>query len=272
MALRSACVAGVRHGVTSPATAALECGKVTAMMRMFPPLIVLPILSLIWLLSAASAQACRMALVLGFDVSQSVNAQDYRLQVDGIVAALQDSEVRGLLLDAPDPVAVTIFEWAGQYEQRLVADWTILDRPATIDHLVQSVLAHQRGGYGLTAVGSALLYAQDLLDRAPRCLWQTIDLAGDGAQNNGPQPRRLYDTTDFGGIVVNGLAIGEHEEGIEAWFRHNVLHGPGAFVEFSATYQDFADAFRRKLIRELTVLLLSEVDTRHRAPTAAWPN
>ncbi len=207
------------------------------------------------------AQACRLALVLGFDVSRSVDHLDYRLQMDGIVAALRDPEVRELLQLAPQPVAVAIFEWSGQSQQRLIADWSLLDSPEAIDAVVRAVQIHQRRDHGLTAVGSALTYARSLLARAPNCLWQTIDLAGDGELNNGPPPRRIYDTTDFGGIVVNGLAIGAHEAQIEEWFIRNVLHGPGAFVEFTPDYASFAEAFRRKLIRELAVPLFGGLPT-----------
>jgi len=219
------------------------------------PLIAL-ISVLLWSASPGHAQACRLALVLGFDVSRSVDEQDYRLQTNGIVAALNDRQIRRLLLRSPPHVALAVFEWAGQYEQTLISDWTILDSATAIDGLVGRIQSHQRGHNGLTAVGSALTFARDLMQRGPNCLWQTIDLAGDGALNNGPAPRRIYDTTNFGGIVVNGLAIGAHEDQIEHWFRRNVLHGPGAFVEFASTHEDFADAFRRKLIRELTEPLL----------------
>jgi len=213
-------------------------------------------LALGWILAAAPARACRLAIVLGFDVSRSVDDQDYRLQVVGIIAALFDHEVRALLLNPAQPVAMAVFEWAGQFEQEMVADWTLLDSGAAIDTLAQTVLTHERRGRGLTAVGSALTYARRLIERGPECLWQTIDLAGDGQINDGPEPRRIYDTTAFGDIVVNGLAIGEHEHRIERWFTQNVLHGPGAFVEFTPTHDGFAQAFRRKLIRELTEPML----------------
>ncbi|WP_417588322.1 DUF1194 domain-containing protein [Pararhodobacter oceanensis] len=215
----------------------------------FAPL--LTIFALTALLIANPARACRLALVLGFDVSRSVNDIDYRLQVDGIVAALFDPEVRGLILEPSQPVAMAVFEWAGQVEQQLVADWTLLNSAADIDLLAQQILTHTRRERGLTAVGSALTYARRLIAHGPACTWQTIDLAGDGQINDGPEPRRIYDTTDFGDIVVNGLAIGVHEHRIEDWFRRNVLHGPGAFLEFTPTHEDFAEAFRRKLIREL---------------------
>ncbi|MCB1397677.1 MAG: DUF1194 domain-containing protein [Rhodobacter sp.] len=209
------------------------------------------------------ALACRLALVLGFDVSLSVDAADYAAQRDGIVAALTDPRLRALLLDNPQPVAMAAFEWAGHREQALIADWTLLDSPAAIDRFAATIAAHPRRHRGLTAVGSALTYAVAQLERAPVCTRQTIDLAGDGVRNNGPQPRRIYDTSDLGGITVNGLAIGGLDPEVLQWFRDNVLHGPGAFVEFAASRADFAAAFRRKLIREVQEPLLGMAAAPH---------
>ncbi|MCB1405771.1 MAG: DUF1194 domain-containing protein [Rhodobacteraceae bacterium] len=209
------------------------------------------------LLLPAPALACRLALALGFDVSRSVDESDYRLQQDGIVAALFDPEIRALILNSAEPVMLSLFEWAGQRQQTLIVGWTRLDSPAAIDQVALQVLAHRRQITGLTAVGSALLYGRDLLQRQPDCLWHTLDLAGDGKVNDGPEPRRIYDTTDFGGIVVNALVVGEHESDVLRWFEQNVLHGPGAFAEFAATQDHFGETFRRKLIRELSDSLLS---------------
>lgn len=202
--------------------------------------------------AASPAQACRLALALGFDVSRSVDAADYRVQIDGITAALFDAEIRSLILDSPDPVAMALFEWAGPGEQVLIVDWMLLTDPAQLDEMARRVLGHSRAFNGLTAVGSALDYAGALMSRAPACLWQTLDMAGDGQSNAGPEPRPILSGSTFAEITVNGLAIAAHEGMITDWFRQNLLHGPGAFVELAPRHEDFTEAFRRKLIRELS--------------------
>lgn len=212
------------------------------------------------ILTAAPAQACRLALALGFDVSRSVDAVDYRIQIDGITAALFDPEIRRLILDSPDPVAMALFEWAGPGEQLLIADWMLLTDEAHIDELARRVLGHERRFNGLTAVGSALDYGRELFTRAPECLWQTLDMAGDGQSNAGPEPLTRFLGPRFDEITVNGLAIAAHEGMIFDWFRRNVLHGPGAFVELARNHTDFAEAFRRKLIRELTPFVIGAAE------------
>ena len=197
------------------------------------------------------ALACRLALALGFDVSRSVDAQDYRVQVDGIVAAFFDREVRDLILRPAQPVALAIYEWGGAREQALVVDWVTPRSEADLDDLVVRLLLHERSFGALTAVGAALDFGADLLARAPACDWQTLDLAGDGQSNDGEDPARVYARRDFGRIVVNGLAIGGHESAILPYFAREVRRGPGAFVEYTPTHQEFAQAFVRKLRREL---------------------
>lgn len=218
----------------------------------------LPFITLVALgLSASSASACRLALALGFDVSRSVDGADYRNQTDGIIAAFANPVVRDLLLRPEQPVAVAVYEWAGQYRQTLLADWVLLDSAETIDALAQRIETHHRVDNSLTAVGSALVYGRALLSRAPQdCPWHTLDLAGDGQNNDGYAPARIYAEGGFDGIVVNGLVIGEHDPEVRAWYERHVLHGPGAFAEYAVTHAEFADAFLRKLIRELTEPML----------------
>ncbi|MFC6686684.1 DUF1194 domain-containing protein [Jhaorihella thermophila] len=61
-----------------------------------------------------AAAACRHALALGLDVSGSVDGREYRLQLDGLAAALRDPRVKQALLAMPAaPVRIAVFEWSG---------------------------------------------------------------------------------------------------------------------------------------------------------------
>ena len=63
------------------------------------------------LLAAPADAACRQALALGLDVSSSVDDTEYRLQLDGLAAALLKPEVRAAFLALPDaPVRLYVFE------------------------------------------------------------------------------------------------------------------------------------------------------------------
>jgi len=226
--------------------------------HMVRTLAMLPALALTLLLCLpAQAQACRLALAMGFDVSRSVSEASYRIQIDGIIAALNDPEIRAAMLEPALPVALALYEWSGEHEQTLVADWTMIRSDGDVDALIARIADHHRRHIGLTAVGAALAYGHRLLRRAPRCVWQTLDISGDGYNNVGPPPARVYARRDFAQITVNGLAIGGHESGVLRWYTAEVIRGPGAFVEFAPTHRDFAEVFRRKLWRELTEPVLS---------------
>ena len=72
----------------------------------------------------AQAAACRQALALGLDVSGSVDADEYRLQLDGLAAALASPEVvSALIADAASPVRITVYEWSGPNDQQVLVPW-----------------------------------------------------------------------------------------------------------------------------------------------------
>jgi len=228
--------------------------------------------ALLTLLAAPAAADCRLALVLGFDVSASVDAREYRLMMEGTAAALVSPAVMAAAL-ADRPVAMAAFVWAGAREQAVVAGWRVIDGPGALRAFAARIAAFPRptgdplGGWtGRTAVGAALVAARRMLDQAPDCDAQTVDLAGDGENNDGPEPGPLRAAL-FPGATVNALAVGgdlplDHgtmaEEGgrLSAWFTAHVLWGPGAFVESAEDYDDFARAIARKLERELQPPLL----------------
>ncbi len=208
-------------------------------------------------LAGPAGAECRLALALGFDVSRSVDAADYRIMQTGLAAALRAPAVRKAALTPPDHVALALYEWSGQREQVLILPWTEVRSAADLEALALAVEAHRRGKkLSPTGLGAALAYGHGLLAEAPPCAAQTLDIAGDGQNNDGISPARAYATYDFAGLTVNGLPIGGHESDISLYYRTEVMRGPGAFVEPARTQADFPDAIRRKLEKELSPRLL----------------
>lgn len=210
----------------------------------------------------AGAQTCRLALALALDVSSSVDAREYALQRDGIVYALGDPQVQDALFAGPEHVALAVFEWSGAAEQVLVLDWTRLRTPADLDRVRARLGAVARIHSELpTALGEALVYADFLFRSAPKdCLFHTLDVSGDGRSNEGADPGRVYALLGWDRITVNGLAVGGELEGVDAYYRDELIRGPGAFIEIADNYDDFAETMRRKLIRELGVQVLGRLD------------
>ena len=214
---------------------------------------VLESLAVCIVLASPSWAGCRLALALGFDVSNSVDDTDYAVQRDGLVAALSDPAIRRAFLAGEDRVALSVFEWGGRQYQDLVVDWVMIESEAELDAVIETVRTHERiPVWQPTAIGAALTFAKYHFDGAPDCAAWTLDLSGDGQNNDWLTPERVYEREEFGDLLVNGLAIGGHETGIVHYFRTNVIRGPGAFVEVATSHLDFPRAIRRKLERELT--------------------
>lgn len=195
---------------------------------------------------------CRLALALGMDVSRSVNAREYALQVGGLVAALQNDTIRTAFLQPQGDVMLAIYEWSGPDGQDIVIGWRTVASPADLDAIAAALATRTRAaGHQPTALGAALDFGRMLLDERADCAARTLDVSGDGRNNAGPTPARVYAARDFGDITVNGLPIASHEADIEAYYRSEVIRGDGAFVQPARWHEDFPAAILRKLEREL---------------------
>ena len=220
--------------------------------------------------SAAPAQACRLALLLALDVSSSVDAAEDQLQRGGIVSALTSPEVQAAFFATNDPVALAVYEWSGRYNQEVILEWMLIDSPAALLSAAEVVAASKRSHNEFpTAMGYALGYGAKMLGRAPRCLYKTLDMAGDGQNNEGFGPRLAYREFAFSDVTVNGLVVNAAEFASEtdliAFYQNEVLWGPGAFMEVAQGFEDYERAMRRKLERELTLPMIGAVPLVERA-------
>ena len=215
------------------------------------------IAALLLLPVAVSAAGCRLALVLAMDVSSSVDAAEDRLQRGGMASALASDAVAQAFFASDLPVALAVYEWSGRYNQQLILDWTLVDTQADLLRAAETVARSTRSHNDFpTAMGYGLGYGAGLLERAPSCLYKTLDMAGDGQNNEGFGPQHAYGAFPFDEVTVNGLVVNaadyEAEVGLIAFYRSEVLHGPGAFLVVANGFEDYERALRIKLERELT--------------------
>lgn len=219
--------------------------------------------------SMAQAEACRLTLVLALDVSGSVNPNEYAQQVDGLATALNDPDVRSLILFSADaPVVLTVFEWSSRNHQYVIQPWVSLDGPAALDKAIFRIRSHKKVRAGLkTAMGTALLFGAELLEEQSSCWQRTIDVSGDGRNNIGVTPHDVYRTGLFDQITVNALVVSEpgrertklSPEALQTYYETEVIHGPLAFAMIADGYADYATAMQRKLMRELSAPVLGEL-------------
>ena len=206
---------------------------------------------------AALAQDCRLALLLALDVSASVDEAEHRLQREGLAAALLSPEVLDPLLNGPGPVALAVYEWSGRFQQDVISDWRLVTSQAQVLEIVQELQTVPRTtGEFPTAIGYAIGFASTMFAQAPPCFFHTLDVAGDGQNNDGFAPGLAYEHFPLDSVTVNGLAIGGASREIRDYYETEVIRGPGAFVEFARDHSAFEEAMRRKLERELRVMVL----------------
>lgn len=222
---------------------------------------------------AAAAQAqCRQALALALDVSGSVDATEYRLQLDGVARALLHPDVEAALLMIPgSPVRFMVFEWSARHHQRQIIGWTDITSRDDIARIADILLRTQATQIEnpSTAIGEAMIYGARQLNAQLDCWQKTLDISGDGPANLGLHPEMVSDKA-VGDVVINGLVIGPDSPANINKNRHNlktlmeyysdfVLRGAGSFAEPAADFQDFEAAMRRKLMRELQPPAVSQL-------------
>lgn len=228
------------------------------------------LLTALWATGAAAA--CRQALVLALDVSGSVDAIEYNLQINGVADALTDPDVVAALLALPDaPVHLAIFEWSSAAYQSVILDWTALESPERIAAVAERLRRWPRkAAPEATGLGAALRFAARMLREGPLCWKRVVDVSGDGKNNDWPRPELVHGGGELAGATVNGLVVGQMRNDdarvgvaeLSAYFKARVIHGPLAFVEVALGYADYAAAMRRKLLKELNVGVFSALPLR----------
>ena len=207
----------------------------------------------------AQAQTCRLALQLALDVSSSVDADEYALQMRGNAAALRDPDVRAAFL-SPDvgTVALSVFEWSGRWNQQEIAPWRMIESAGDLDAVIAQIEANIRStDEAPTSLGHAMSHAARQFRDGPVCAHRTVDVSADGPNNDGFPPSSSYGAYDWTGTTVNALVVGgDRALELTAYYLTEVIRGDGAFVEVASDYADYTRALRRKLLRELQPVFL----------------
>ena len=202
----------------------------------------------------AQARACELALVLAIDVSGSVDAGEYSLQVEGLASALRSPEVaEALAIVGETAVVVTVMHWSGNNQQVQIVPWTRLTDRASVLRLADDIVRFPRQFDKFsTAIGEALKYANSrFLDLPQTCRRHVIDVTGDGRSNEGWSPHLIRDQLVARGITVNALAILASDQKLLEYFQKHVIGGAGSFAMSADRFEDYPEAIKRKLVREI---------------------
>jgi Ca-activated chloride channel family protein len=203
-------------------------------------------------LAAAPAGACETALVLSIDVSGSIDKGDYRLQAEGLAAALRDPAVADALVAGQ--VALAVVHWSGVDQQALVLPWQRMLTLGSVRRFAEAAARAPRAFEGSdTAVGEGLRFALAQFPAVADCDRLVIDISGDGQENAGFTDARARSEARAMGVAVNAIAIEEPGPAspISRYYLTWVVT-PGGFVVTARGLQDYAASLRLKLLRELS--------------------
>jgi hypothetical protein len=240
---------------------------------------------------AASESEVDTALIVAIDVSNSVDEQRYKLQMEGIAQALEDPGViQAIVGGAKGGILFSLVTWSDQ--PTLGVPWTNIASEADAKALAKKVRSLRRQSGEFTCMARMMRVVSDkIVPQIPaKAAKVVLDISGDGKDNcNSAEPiEQVRDELVKYGVTVNGLPILTPEgpemvtpgkpstqsyldqknvDPLEAWFRDNVKGGPGSFVLPANGYADFGRAIRQKFVLEV-----SEGESPARRDFAAqWP-
>jgi hypothetical protein len=146
--------------------------------------------------------------------------------------------------------------WADR--PRVAIPWTKIASAAEAAAVAKIVRALPRQDGEFTCLSKMLRSVADkVVPQIPgKPLRIIVDVSGDGQENCNPEePLDVVRKELAGsGVTINGLPILEGDEGptLEAWYKENVMAGPGSFVFPANGYNDFGRAIRQKFVIEIS--------------------
>ena len=203
-------------------------------------------------------------LVIAVDVSNSMDPEEQELQREGYITGITSREFMSALKGGVHgKVAVTYFEWAGLYDQKIIMPWRLIDGPESADAVANEIARAPYRRAPRTSIYGALQFARPLFEASGyRGIRQVIDVSGDGFNNMGPPVTLMRDDVLAAGITINGLPImlnrantygmwGAQFEHLDIYYEDCVIGGPGAFVIGIKERSQFKEATRTKLVIEI---------------------
>jgi hypothetical protein len=219
----------------------------------------------LWL-SSSSARAeteVDLALVLAVDVSRSMDPEEQELQRQGFVEAFRSPLIHDAIRNGMlGRITVTYVEWSHVDDQTVVMPWTVIDGPESATRFADGLGRSSIGRRGRTSISGAIDTGVKLLDETGvEPIRRVIDISGDGPNSSGRNVVEARDEATARGITINGLPImlkrpsgfGDMED-LDLYYRNCVIGGEGAFLVPVREREQFAQAIRTKIIREIAAL------------------
>ena len=197
-----------------------------------------------------------LELVVTVDVSLPMDRDEQVVARNGYVDAFRSPDFVNAIMEGPTGrIAVTYIEFSDT--QTAVVPWTVIDGTESANAFADQLSAAPAQFLRTTSISGDLLFSANLFDSSgvtsPR---RTIDVSGNGPNNDGIPVLTARDAVVAQGITINGLPVdlGAREAVIEDladYYRQCVIGGPEAFLYSVNKISDLPTAIRRKLVQEI---------------------
>lgn len=207
--------------------------------------------------SAQAKIAADLELVLAVDASGSVDDAEFSLQMQGIARAFRHADVQRAIASGPaGQVAVALVVWADHQVPKDSSGWHVLRQPSDAEAFARVVAGFPRRQNGATGIGEGIAAAIRAIEtNAIDGRRKVVDVSGDGQETPArdyvvllPQARVMAMSR---GVTINGLAIINEDPTLLEYYENRVRTGPDSFIMGTTDYAGFAEAIRRKLVREI---------------------
>jgi hypothetical protein len=203
-----------------------------------------------------------LALVIAVDISYSMDVEELALQRQGFADAFRSPVVHEAIRSGMlGRIAVVYMEWAGLGDQQVMVPWTVIEEPGSAIGFADKVAAVPVRRAQRTSISGAIDNGMKLLARSGvDATRRFIDVSGDGANNQGRPVTVARDEALAQGVTINGLPLMLKRPGyldianLDIYYKDCVIGGPGHFMEPVRSRDQFQQAIRTKVIREIADL------------------
>jgi len=215
--------------------------------------------------SATSAEDLRtdINIVTALDVSDSIDAQSTRIEIEGMAQAILAPEIlQAIRAGHYGCVGFAIFAWNEGVYPELVS-WTVIRDNEDARAVSEQLRNASSSEFGvsvdrmveprMTDLSGAIDHAAVLLLTAPFAADRMVlNVIGNGWDNVGEGPVQARDRLVGAGGIINGVILGE-DHVLADYFRQNVIGGRGAFLVTVKDKSAITSVLARKFLRDVAL-------------------
>jgi hypothetical protein len=214
--------------------------------------------------AAADGIATDVNIVTAVDISNSVDLDEMKLELDGIAQAILDPRVlQAIHAGHQHRIGFAVFAWHHDQFPAIVS-WSLIGSEEDALSISRAIAARtlvnvelegraQVEWYigRLTDLSQAIDHASEILRTAPFASDRAvINVVGDGEDNVAEDADVARDRFVETGGTLNGVVLG-HDPKIIEYFQRQVMGGAHAFVMSTSDAPSLVEAFARKFLGDI---------------------